>query len=1347
MKSNSFKLLLACTLYWIGSNLFAQQPTMNQLVGINVKPQENLQGATRFSTIRSWHLFEDDISQGGGDGNGCPFDAGDPKLRWNPSYNGNKLIRYDDYYRAAPQRFIPVLHGNAPMMYPGINVECENLTVVPTPTGIQVSGLTAPSCRIQVFSATNLLEDDIQLTTQPPGLRYFVSKTFTNTVSKKVRVVQFNRAGAEVCNKEIPVTLVPQSSRYVTIDDQTVQEENISGVTGIDAFLGIDLAGWPVFQITFKADFPPGTTVQSLPIKVNYDIIHKSTNSFLDLYAKRDPNDPTIRLEAYPTTGTVIIPANVNSVTVQVPLDNDVVFEPTELLLIKIKSVTNATIGKEIGTITITDGDNPSSTRFAKAICPDVFPSLALQSQPESWLPLTQWASTFAARYGSPPVGGYPNNFAQILEQRFVTAPDNQGLGKATIQYLEIANETDNSWVEGLDVNVTGTGLDNNPSIASAYYYRPREYAALLSAAYDGHQNNPAFEIRNTAGQPTGKRWGIKNLSSNTKLVMAGVADLRKDYLDLMVNQWTILRPDGSIPIDVVNYHFYSTKSHPAIDQGNWKEFFEGRRTFSNLDGGQFPEADNINLRDRILKTMDNQHPKLRTKPVWVTEFGYDSDASKVSGIRVASQTQQAQWLTRYILECSAVKSTDGRFIEKLHIYELNDDPTQAQFGSSGLQGKFGYKKSWYHVRTMLAVLSATKFKEKNDGDDEKRHIFVSGGNNLPADKPRIYSYERVLGKPILALWMPTGNGLSVSGTIKISKSRLDQPINQPKPKIQLIEVVDGDEDGKRTLINPAFIIDAGQHWEITHFKMANDVITITETPIYLRINQGNGGNMGSDPVVPEIVNLSAGCLGCPATGQVSWQKPSGANYSFYRVYRSNDCNQNTFDIEQMELVAHQLPGAATSAIINNITVTGANPCTKIWVVPFVGVLNGETYTYVMGTPISVNYVPANCPAQQQQHCGSQVSPTNVQGTGSGNLSSLLNPNSQMGTDVCNDIAANISLAADYSVFSGQSVSFEMNFGTPQILNNLNLFYASGTGQIKIEIQEDCCANFTSTQLIQLQYLDQGPRWINFANQITNIKRIQRMRITITGLPATGITLRKLLFCLTPATDVCPGLDQKTTTIAPIQTPESIEVNTHSAVVKWNTTVHSKDGEAPEPVGGYILKYSTQRNSKGELVQPETLQIDGVPFDGGSNEVPLTPLVPNTTYYVDVLPDPTTIPCVAYPTQPAQLNFTTLAVPEEITEGRLQSSNAEFVEQPPLMTLFPNPTSQKLHIQLEKAGLYTDFIVHSVSGYRKMEGKLDDKAQLQQIDLPKLNPGLYILTLIGDHVRPQSKTFIVVNED
>jgi hypothetical protein len=66
MKSNSFKFIFACTLYWISSNLFAQQPTMNQLVGINVKPQENLQGATRFSTIRSWHLFEDDISQGGG---------------------------------------------------------------------------------------------------------------------------------------------------------------------------------------------------------------------------------------------------------------------------------------------------------------------------------------------------------------------------------------------------------------------------------------------------------------------------------------------------------------------------------------------------------------------------------------------------------------------------------------------------------------------------------------------------------------------------------------------------------------------------------------------------------------------------------------------------------------------------------------------------------------------------------------------------------------------------------------------------------------------------------------------------------------------------------------------------------------------------------------------------------------------------------------------------------------------------------------------------------------------------------------------------------------------------------
>lgn len=52
--------------------LWAQQPNMSQLVGINIKPQQNASKGTKFNSIRSWHLFSDDISQGGG---GMEMDA------------------------------------------------------------------------------------------------------------------------------------------------------------------------------------------------------------------------------------------------------------------------------------------------------------------------------------------------------------------------------------------------------------------------------------------------------------------------------------------------------------------------------------------------------------------------------------------------------------------------------------------------------------------------------------------------------------------------------------------------------------------------------------------------------------------------------------------------------------------------------------------------------------------------------------------------------------------------------------------------------------------------------------------------------------------------------------------------------------------------------------------------------------------------------------------------------------------------------------------------------------------------------------------------------------------------
>jgi Secretion system C-terminal sorting domain len=551
-------------------------------------------------------------------------------------------------------------------------------------------------------------------------------------------------------------------------------------------------------------------------------------------------------------------------------------------------------------------------------------------------------------------------------------------------------------------------------------------------------------------------------------------------------------------------------------------------------------------------------------------------------------------------------------------------------------------------------------------------------------------------------------------------------------------------------MINPSRITQDGLFWRVTG-------IEISETPIYLRINQRF---MKDDPIVKPVSNLTASCQGCSSTAKVTWQIPSGANYSFYRVYRS-DCTLAAFDVEKVVLVAENLLGSATSAFIDQVSTT---TCTKIWIVPFVSTLNGEMgFVQAMGSVQSAIYNPSSC---QSDPCVTNLSGqvkvlvAPPQGFIDGTAQSLFIP----GANICSDLSGGVS--GGVSLYKGATLQFEVNFTNPQFINTLNIFYGTGAGRITIETKEDCCSNYTNTFKFDINNISAGGnnRWISFSNSILNQTRVERMRITIegqtynsNGFPETGLSIGRMYFCTSPAPEVCPEdelveppVDQ-ISTIDTVQEATATSINTHSAVIGWNTVMYKRAGQSM-PVGGYLLKYSTQIDAEGKLVQPELLQVDGIPYDGGNNEVPLTPLVPNTNYYVEVIPDPSTVPCKAsippnLPKQGTRLTFKTLAEEEEPTQGRLQSSNSTYQDEPPVMILYPNPTRDHLNITLDQVGQYTEYIIHTINGIRQKEGVLDAKNRNQRIDLPRLAPGMYLVTLLGSQVRPQTKTFIIVDKD
>lgn len=253
---------------------------------------------------------------------------------------------------------------------------------------------------------------------------------------------------------------------------------------------------------------------------------------------------------------------------------------------------------------------------------------------PLSYAEQAKAAFQFAARYGK------NNNIDVSLIK--IAHDNHMRIGLGTVQYIECDNERD-KWWKGRKAYQTG-----------------REYAANLSAFYDGHKNK------------LGPGVGVKNADPAMKVVMAGLAMPSPDYVRGMIDwsrEYRGTRPDGSpdLPWDVINYHYYCNDAD--------------YETSKKQTAGVAPELTRA-------ETVAGEFVKLGQQygmPVWVTEAGYDINpespqAAKNIGDRSVLGTQ-ADWLMR----TSLLYSRAG--IQKVFYYELVDDNPKltTQFATSGL--------------------------------------------------------------------------------------------------------------------------------------------------------------------------------------------------------------------------------------------------------------------------------------------------------------------------------------------------------------------------------------------------------------------------------------------------------------------------------------------------------------------------------------------------------------------------------------------------------------------------------------------------------------------------------------
>lgn len=267
-----------------------------------------------------------------------------------------------------------------------------------------------------------------------------------------------------------------------------------------------------------------------------------------------------------------------------------------------------------------------------------------------SYLAKARAAFQFAARYGRNTQ--IPDSFMHVnTAPRWPNDPANVvKKGLDLVRYMECGNELDKWW----------KGLRG--------YMNPYEYAALLSAFYDGHHGTLGADA------------GVKTADSSMQVVIGGLASADPSYVRGMI-EWCRMnrgyKADGSVDLcwDVINYHYYAAAMKDAAPAGR----------------GVAPElSDAANVAASFVQVAQQYG---NGTPVWISEFGYDlNPASPLAAPALGKQSAQ-QVQASWILRAALLHLRSG--LNRIFYYELNDFnlSSPVKYASMGLCDSLNHRR------------------------------------------------------------------------------------------------------------------------------------------------------------------------------------------------------------------------------------------------------------------------------------------------------------------------------------------------------------------------------------------------------------------------------------------------------------------------------------------------------------------------------------------------------------------------------------------------------------------------------------------------------------------------------
>ncbi|MCK8495661.1 T9SS type A sorting domain-containing protein [Spirosoma sp. RP8] len=361
---------------------------------------------------------------------------------------------------------------------------------------------------------------------------------------------------------------------------------------------------------------------------------------------------------------------------------------------------------------------------------------------PNSYIDQARLGFQFAARYGSNKK--VDPSLVKVSNVKTWAGINEVKIGLGLIRYVECENERDKTWK------------------GRKAYQSAREYAANLSAFYDGHKNT------------LGSGVGVKNADPSMTVVIGGLAASSTDYVRGMVDWCREFRgylPDGRINLcwDVINQHLYANDAKSSQNGG-------GSR-------GAAPELSGVGEQAAAFVALS--HQLAHDMPVWITEAGYDvNQGSPFKAIAIGNKSvleTHADWTLRTALLYTRVG------IDRLFFYQLYDDNIQnpTQFSSMGLVNSDKTRKPaadyLYQTHRLLGdyrykeTISTDPLVDRYELDGRSAYMLV-----IPDERGRTGTYQLSVNKGDTAqLYTPKIGSdvmsqtslLSTTGTVTVQVS------------------------------------------------------------------------------------------------------------------------------------------------------------------------------------------------------------------------------------------------------------------------------------------------------------------------------------------------------------------------------------------------------------------------------------------------------------------------------------------------------------------------------------------------------------------------------------------------